>query len=929
MEVKQISFGGIVRTPSDFLAKDGEMAECVNMIIEDGEATPVSPPILVNGNTRADKLLFVHHTSVGANYITYEGNTLKAFRVEGEDDIYFAVSVNIPNISKVYASGNVLIVLAENGIHYLLFKNNDYTYLGQRPPEVSISFGLDGGFVNDERETFDFGKVPVHSSSDLTSIWTDDAKVPVKDYEVYRDSYQPHILGKVNKFIADKATNDGKFMFPFFVRYAYRMWDGSLIMHSAPILMMPADDINPYAQICGATTESNQAWNFSVRVGGFVCSLNYCIENIIVPQVSTSLADWEDLIKSIDIFISAPIYTYDQSEDILGITKLLFNDDDSHAMRKYAQTAYGLFKSNDEGKLNDPSVYEARTYGSLYTIHSNNFVFILPRVSDDDFKERLESCGNFYLVSSIEYKDIVVSGERKNVTIKEGLLAVLQQQEEMTDDYNSHNIRKPQSSFEYNSRLNIANIHQTLFEGFPINAMTQYQELSPNALFPELTQAYDVDVYTALDFNGATVNAVQSTQVHTNKDYFPYLFYPNALAKTMYLKRSNKSYKDEDGTIVMVASSVAKVDLKEHPTLNGAFAYIGIRPDNILLDSSPNSIWKTFGSLPEVNPEIKETNKLMTSEAGNPFVFPLNGVNTVGTGEIKGVASTAKALSQGQFGDFPLYLFATDGIWAMTVSTTGIYATKQVVSRDVCNNSDSITQIDNAIIFTSDAGLMFLSGSEIECLSSQMLGAHFNINDLPNIIHSKASSDIQSLISASADTASFIDYLMSSSIAYDYSNSRLIILNPDKKYQYVYSLKSGMYSKLYDNNIGSLTRVVNDYPNCYMQGEDGKIYNYSVNTDVNDYKDTIPAFMVTRPLSFDAIGYKTINKILNKGVFRKGAVKIALYGSNDCLEWYRIPSLGGQSWKYYRIAYYTNMLPTERLTATLADITPRFSNKIR
>ena len=46
------------------------------------------------------------------------------------------------------------------------------------------------------------------------------------------------VLAHINKFIAERSTNKGKFIFPFFVRYAYRLYDGTLTMHSAPILMI-------------------------------------------------------------------------------------------------------------------------------------------------------------------------------------------------------------------------------------------------------------------------------------------------------------------------------------------------------------------------------------------------------------------------------------------------------------------------------------------------------------------------------------------------------------------------------------------------------------------------------------------------------------------------------------------------------------------
>ena len=92
--------------------------------------------------------------------------------------------------------------------------------------------------------------------------------------------------------------------------------------------------------------------------------------------------------------------------------------------------------------------------------------------------------------------------------------------------------------------------------------------------------------------------------------------------------------------------SCYEVQLEQHGFLNGAFYFAG-------WDNPGMS-----GSMPSASSNADRTidipNKIYTSEVNNPFVFPVLGINTVGTGEIKGICSAAKALSEGQFGQFPL-----------------------------------------------------------------------------------------------------------------------------------------------------------------------------------------------------------------------------------------------------------------------------------
>ena len=84
------------------------------------------------------------------------------------------------------------------------------------------------------------------------------------------------------------------------------------------------------------------------------------------------------------------------------------------------------------------------------------------------------------------------------------------------------------------------------------------------------------------------------------------------------------------------------------------------------------------------------------------------------------MATGTKAVSEGQFGQFPLYAFCDDGIWALEPSSDGTYASKQPVSRDVCSNPRGITQTDNAVIYTTQG--LKIQGSTVTNISKKMEG---------------------------------------------------------------------------------------------------------------------------------------------------------------------------------------------------------------
>ena len=102
-----------------------------------------------------------------------------------------------------------------------------------------------------------------------------------------------------------------------------------------------------------------------------------------------------------------------------------------------------------------------------------------------------------------------------------------------------------------------------------------------------------------------------------------------------------------------------------------------------------------------------------------------------------GISTAAKALSQGQFGQFPLYAFTDEGVWALEVNSSGGYSAKQPITRDVCISSDSITQIDTAVLFATDRGIMEISGSQTQCLTDIINGNDFfSLDRLPGLSNS-------------------------------------------------------------------------------------------------------------------------------------------------------------------------------------------------
>ena len=381
-----------------------------------------------------------------------------------------------------------------------------------------------------------------------------------------------------------------------------------------------------------------------------------------------------------------------------------------------------------------------------------------------------------------------------------------------------------------------------------------------------------------------------------------FVFYPNPNAKYLVFA----SLTPETGEN---KAEYHVVGLSEHKALNGAYGYIGT--------PSAENVQRMTELINNADSSFLYPNKLYVSEANNPFTFNLDGVTTVGTGDIKGIASATTALSQGQFGQFPLYVFSSDGIWSLSVGSAGLYSTAHPVSRDVCNNPSSITQIDSAVVFTTERGLKLIQGSEVTLLSSAMDG--HNIDEGTFDIEPGYASLLV------PDTERFTEMLSTCRMAYDYAHSLLHIYpNSDNGKHYVYSFQSGEYSTY----VGYKTDItVADFPNTIIQiGQE--LHSMQLYTSDERRKGIV----ITRPITFDdPLAMKMLCRIRLRHYRTDGRSKwrIAVFGSNDGMRYYRISSLWQVSVKYYRFVIYTEMTDIETLHGITALVEYRATGKLR
>ncbi len=891
---QEIKYSGFSAVPSDYECPDGSLAVSINLLPEDGALQPVpAPSVKAQLPTGTGTCVYIHKAASFTHYILANGNAYSWF--DETDTATITAIGSVTGVKDVTSVGNTLVFLTDIGMQYYLWKGTStgYLYLGSKMPECPLSFGLQGELVRTDEFTIDFDGI---SKDDIWKEFSDDNKTKITN----------QVLAKVNKFIAEESTSKGRFIYPFFVRYAYRLYDGTLTMHSAPIFMIASSDLSPqvfYSHIKGEESYKKA----TLRVVGMVHKLDYAV---VKQSYIDNLANWKDIIRSIDIFCSKPIYTYDQSGECERFAES--SDINSYCVCKHTNQA----TSTDTYPLR----YQKHSFNKLYafTFEPTALTYpagrvMLPRKSVDAVKEEIKSTSQFYILESIKIEALTTT--RTLLNIEEDYLQSLVTREAMTDDYDSHDTLIPHYAFAYNSRLNIANIKKMLFNGY--NAAAQFcftdgyvgnwSDATPTML--DGTAPYYVYVYIKQDGKDIIVRG-EAYSLASAEAPLLFIFYPNVNAYKAVIVRFYGVY------------SVYEVQLEQHDFLNGAFYFGGW--DNP----------KQSGAIPTVSSDADRTidipNKIYTSEVNNPFYFPLLGINTVGTGEIKGICSAAKALSQGQFGQFPLYAFTTEGVWALEVSSTGSYSARQPITRDVCINPAGITQLDSAVLFPTDRGIMLISGSQTTCISDSINSQHpFDATLLPGFTRLHDMLGHEPDTDKCLPTLPFTEFLNKCQMIYDYVHQRVIVYAPSITYAYVYSLKTQQWGMIFSNIASHL----NSYPDALAVDNGNAVINFS-----EPNTGQVKCLYTTRPLKLEAPDIlKTINCIIQRGLFRKGHVATVLYGSRDLINWHLVWSskdhylrgFRGSPYKYFRIAGVATLDADENIYGASVNYEPRHNNQLR
>ena len=841
---QQLTFDkGITNVPSDALCSDNALDESLGLVYDNGEHRVIQKP-KVKFRDFTDKILSVHKFNEDDRFIGQNGTTIKWYDKNGDGGTVLLSSTS-GNV-QVTSIGKTLIVSDGNGLHYFLWKGNGYESLGALP-EPEFRFWLDGANISD---LWVVNKGKSNDMVERTQVETSSGSIFIyKVLDGKQEDWNNLVVGLYAKNKKQIAQKKG-FCLPFFVRTALELYDGSYTHISNPILLFPCVTSN--------STSAEGSWELSI--------VTHYLKLMFTQTVA--LEKWNDIVKDVVIFASPGIEVYDLSVDQQAV------DSDDNGNIKYSYFDY--VKGYTYNKQLIDTTEKVDRHGTRYGL-TNLYTFINKPVSE--INEAIKGTSVFYKLCSIGLKP--VSSKDVAEFIDTHTLENLTTQEFLKeDDYFSRSSLIARLIYAYNSRLNLAGVKRSIFEGFKFFTPFSAANVSSSTVYIETDSGNKVVEQSLSLNNGANL----------------YFFYPDSRARAVTM--NNQTYS-----------------LTEHPALNGAYYFAGI--EKVISWSQPTGDGSVLQNS-DSNPEILD-NYIMTSEVNNPFLFKAEGYNRVGTGEVIGMSTLTQALSEGQFGQYPLLVFSESGIWAMSLSNTGTFNSVHPLSREVAlKDNPCITQTDGAVFFASKKGLMVIIGSQVKCVSEQLSGRTntFKVNN----------------IEQTTDLGNFNTFLETATIAYDYRDSLLWIFDKPYSACWIYSIKSGTFGKFNFVDV-VIDNVVNYYPDYLLQETGENVYSLLGRDNINLDADTYSGTIITRPMKLEnALALKSILQVRHVKQFGGGQneLRLRIFASNNLGSWCELHSLGGMPWKYYRFRYdFNNLVATDRFGGTMLITQERRTNKLR
>lgn len=858
--IATIPLKGITRNTSFLTSEDGEMSEAVNIRYKHGKASHVREYANEDWINGLD-VLYIHKTSEYTNAIYYQSNYIKFKDTTGFTGNIVSVGAVKPTVT-IKHTGNILLILIGSmvqGFRYVKGENYKKVQIPQKldfsawaediigtPPDGESAYQVFGSFhpLKQDTEKAHFsGDTSSFGSYGVVGVYSENTTSVV--INTSESTWGNNVVAAVNK-LTDGIVEEGNFYNPTLVSAAIRLFDGTLVAQTNPVLLASSAGLNSvmvnyvYAEAKSAALLTNNTLLISALPYRIVCKVDL-----------STLDLTEDLIEGVVIYV-AEIPIYDATEKFEGDwvigSEAMFDDKD-------LRTATFIERYSSSGKA--------------LNITDKPFMCKLPFEFDkESFLNRLKGVSVLYEVNAYDL-DVIPTGQfypcqgkdMRNIEVNNRLV--------FGESYALNLYEGVQDIFTYNASLYISGGSRTIIPPdissffYPDNGIPHIAFSSNHLIKDGFVSKYgDALQYVihecveAIYFDNGRV--LKSTKKGLNQQISgvsPFIAINevgvSAIKLGYKLLDINGSYtyykKELDFTNSDIANLSIYVNEEFVPTL-----------DKCSEDEYNNIVAIQENEASELSQEV-----LRVSDINNPFVIKTANTYTF-SDVIIGICSAALPISTGQFGEYPLYIFCGDGIWSLSTGTGDIrHPSKSMVSFDICNNADSITPIGGGgVVFSTEKGLNLIQGQQVSLISEPLDGESIDIN-----VDYKIEYD-----TAISDGIPFATYLSGADITYNYKEDELFVFN--KEYDYYYCFHEGTWSK----RTGRIYRAVTNNPSVYLLSDED---SYAWCNVINETGNVKPMVIVTRPCKFGSMYHKRAFTTILRGMSDKCRFDFRLLGSND------------------------------------------------
>ena len=857
---KSINIQGMSSTSA---YKDGECLQLVNLRKKNGVMKPVSPRKVTRTLAQQYSYTFMHNLpQTGENLIGVRNNNIYHVKSDNTETLLTGTT-EFKSITQI---GNLLNVVDGSGIKILFWVDTEYKV-------IETNFGgaqTDSTLLPVKVDLKVDGDVDANGVRKTRNFYTESA---ITVGSPYIDK-QNICSGLIEKAIAYE-NKEGRLNGFFFACTAIELYDGNFILHSNPVLMCQEWDTKTRygnAEIAGKDYLTNPAIYYYPN-GGYdtvTSNIDGYYEKISNTTVSgtTYVGDGDSFITSFfpNLFCSNHFLKIDNG----ALTNRMVCHVSSNYLKfKINSNINEIYKPiiksvsvfiTKSVSLQDYSNVEFKGYFNFNgnePNYSENY-FAKPKTNAELLKELADN-QQFYKVHEIPFDDIKTTTENDGwvtIDLKDKLGENLTMQEELTVDNFTHHNLIPAKQIAYNSKLHVMDYKQELFHGWPLSNMLYSGGIGQQ---PVSLASYDGDGYIA------------EVHIKTQNGISKVVRYKQAInGNTPEANATNAilSYPDSRATKIILSrakklNGVWNVETKEYKLTASDkhnFAYY-INPD-----LKPNySVWNfsQASTVPMTIPAEENRiqiyrNSMKVSSVNNPFYYPPEQTYTIGTGYIRAAGTNAMRMSEGQFGQYDLYILTSEGAYSFDTGTELAY-NRQSPASLILPISDVVCSTPYGLVFVGERGAYLLNGQEAKLITPQL----------------EQDAEQTSLFTTALSFTTFIKSLKD--ILFDNTKDELIFVGTTD-YNYVLNVESGQF---YLSTERVDMEVKNSMPMLVAEGMNLKDYSQAQSTKAH-------VSIITRPIYFGMDEVKQLHRAILRGRFYKlntlsnsETTFLSLHGSND------------------------------------------------